>query len=42
MGKNTTYVGLYVHKDTIVVALADAGIRGEMRDTGRSPRRRRR
>ena len=35
MGKGTTYVGLDVHKDTIVVALADAGIRGEMREYGK-------
>ena len=32
MGKTTTYVGLDVHKDTIVVALAEMGIRGEVRE----------
>jgi hypothetical protein len=30
-----TYVGLDVHKDGIVVALAAGGLRGEVRDYGR-------
>ena len=29
------YVGLDVHKDTIAVALAEAGKRGEMREHGK-------
>jgi transposase len=37
MAKSITYVGLDVHKDTIAVALAEAGLRGEVRDMGRSP-----
>src|ERR1700741_2448390 len=35
MGDRITYVGLDVHKDGIVVALADHGIRGEIREYGR-------
>ena len=35
MGKTTTYVGLDVHKHTIVVALAEMGIRGEVREYGK-------
>jgi transposase len=35
MGKTTTYVGLDVHKDTIAVALAEMGIRGEVRGYGK-------
>lgn len=35
MGKTTTYVGLDVHKDTIAVALAEMGIRGEVREHGK-------
>jgi transposase len=35
MGKTTTYVGLDVHKDTIAVALAEMGIRGEVREYGK-------
>jgi transposase len=30
-----TYVGLNVHKDTVVVAMAEGGIRGEVREYGR-------
>jgi hypothetical protein len=36
MGKTTTYVGLDVHKDTIVVALAEMGVRGEGREYGKT------
>jgi transposase len=35
MGKTTAYVGLDVHKDTIVVALAEMGVRGEVREYGK-------
>ena len=35
MGDRITYVGLDVHKDGIVVAVADGGIRGEVREYGR-------
>jgi transposase len=35
MGKTTAYVGLDVHKDTIAVALAEMGLRGEVREYGR-------
>jgi transposase len=30
-----TYVGLDVHKDGVVVAVAEGGIRGEIREYGR-------
>ena len=35
MGDRITYVGLDVHKEGIVVALAEEGIRGEARKYGR-------
>ena len=35
MGDRITYVGLDVHKEGIVVALAEGGLRGEVRDYGR-------
>jgi len=35
MGDRITYVGLDVHKDGIVVAVAEGGIRGEVREYGR-------
>ena len=35
MGDRITYVGLDVHKDGIVVAVAEGGLRGEVRDYGR-------
>ena len=35
MGYRITYVGLDVHKGGIVVAVAEGGLRGEMRDYGR-------
>ena len=40
MAKSITYVGLDVHKDTIAVALAAAGLRGEVREHGKIPTRR--
>ena len=35
MAKSITYVGLDVHKDTIAVALAEIGLRGEVREYGK-------
>jgi transposase len=35
MGDSITYVGLDVHKDGIVLAVAEGGLRGEVRDYGR-------
>jgi len=35
MANRITYVGLDVHKETIVVAVAEGGIRGEIREYGR-------
>ena len=37
MAKSITYVGLDVHKDTIAVALAEMGLRGEVRAHGKIP-----
>jgi transposase len=35
MAKSITYVGLDVHKDTIAVAVAETGLRGEVREHGK-------
>ena len=35
MEKSTTYIGLDVHKDTIAVALAEASVRGDVREYGK-------
>ena len=35
MDKDITFVGLDVHKDTISIAVASGGSRGEVRDYGR-------
>jgi transposase len=35
MGDRITYVGLDVHKESIVVAVAEGGLRGEVREYGR-------
>jgi hypothetical protein len=35
LGDRITYVGLDVHKDGIVVAVAEGGLRGEVREYGR-------
>ena len=35
LGDRTTYVGLDIHKDGIVVEAAEGGLRGEVRDYGR-------
>jgi hypothetical protein len=35
LGDRITYIGLDVNKDGIVVAVAEGGLRGEVRDYGR-------
>ena len=35
MEDRITYVGLDVHKDGVVVAVAEGGLRGEVREYGR-------
>ena len=35
MRNRITYVGLDVHKDAVVVAMAESGLRGEVREYGR-------
>jgi hypothetical protein len=35
MADRITYVGLDVHKDAVVVAMAEGGLRGEVREYGR-------
>ena len=35
MGDRITYVGLDAHKEGIVVAVAEGGLRGEVREYGR-------
>jgi len=42
MADRITYVGLDVHKDSIVVAVAEGGLRGEVREYGRIATRPRR
>ena len=42
MADRITYVGLDVHKEGIVVAVATGGLRGEVRESAGSPTRRRR
>jgi hypothetical protein len=41
LGDHIRYVGLDVHKDGTVVAVAEGGRRGEVRDYGRIPNSRR-
>jgi transposase len=38
MAKSITYIGLGVHKDAIAVALAEASLRGEVRERGKIPK----
>jgi hypothetical protein len=35
LDKSITYVGLDMHKDTIAVAIAEAGVRGDVREYGK-------
>jgi hypothetical protein len=35
MGEHITFIGLDVHKETITVALAETGGRGDVREYGR-------
>jgi transposase len=35
LDESITYVGLDVHKDTIAVAVAEAGVRGDVREYGK-------
>jgi hypothetical protein len=35
LAKPITYIGLDVHKDTIAVALAESGMRGDVREYGK-------
>jgi hypothetical protein len=35
MGEHITFIGLDVHKETITVALAETGVRGDVREYGR-------
>ena len=42
MDKSITYVGLDVHKDTIAVALAEAGAHKDVREYGKVARTQRR
>jgi hypothetical protein len=38
LGDRITYIGLDVHKDGIVVAVAEGGLRDEVRGAGTAPR----
>jgi transposase len=35
VGEPIIYIGLHVHKDTVAVAVAEAGKRGEVREHGK-------